>query len=191
MQWYFAAVYFHVLSHLGIYAFFSLVRESLGYNKKMIGVLWAESVVVESGWFFTQSRWLPRLSLSAWLVVCAACTVLRMGLTAAGGGWLLALFVAQSLHALTFAAHHTVCIAMLSHHFPARLGGRGQALYTVNGHGCTRGLGSIGGGVLSSNYGLTPVFWTSFATSLIATGCAFRDWRHRNQTAPATAVRPG
>lgn len=191
VQWFFAAVFFHVLSHIGIYAFFSLYLDSLGYSKTMIGVLWAVSVVVEIGWFFTQSRWLPRLSLSAWLVVCAACTVLRVGLTAAGGGWLLVLFVAQSLHALTFAAHHTVCIAMLSHHFPARLRGRGQALYTVIGYGCTGVLGSIGGGILSSNYGLTPVFWTSFATSLIATGCAFRVWRHRNQTAPATAVRPG
>ncbi len=191
VQWFFAAVFFHVLSHIGIYAFFSLYLDSLGYSKTMIGVLWAVSVVVEIGWFFTQSRWLPQLSLSAWLVVCAACTVLRMGLTATGGGWLLVLLVAQSLHALTFAAHHTVCIAMLSHHFPARLRGRGQALYTVIGYGCTGVLGSIGGGILSSNYGLTHVFWTSVATSLIATGCAFRVWRHRNLTAPATGVRPG
>ena len=30
------------------------------------------------------------------------------------GGWLAALFVAQVLHALSFATHHTACIAMVS-----------------------------------------------------------------------------
>ena len=65
VQWFFAAAFFHVLSHIGIYVFFSLYLDSLGYSKTMIGLLWAVSVIVEIGWFFTQSRWLHQLSLAA------------------------------------------------------------------------------------------------------------------------------
>ncbi len=47
-------------------------------------------------------------------MVCGAATMLRMVLTGGLGGSLMALFIAQLLHALTFATHHTACIAMVS-----------------------------------------------------------------------------
>ena len=149
-------------------------------HKTMIGMLWAVSVIVEIVWFFTQSRWLPRLSLAAWLVLCAAAMVLRMGITATSASVLAALVLAQMLHAFTFATHHSVCIALLSHHFPGRLRGRGQALYTVIGYGFPGVLGGLLGGVLSSRYGLVSVYWASIATSLIATGCALKVWRQQH-----------
>ncbi len=108
-------------------------------------MLWAVSVVVEIAWFFTQGRWLPRWPLSRWLLVCAAAMALRMGMTAAAGAWLLVLVVAQMLHALTFAAHHTVCMALLSEYFPGRLRGRGQALYTVLAYGLPGVVGALAG----------------------------------------------
>ena len=82
VQWFFASVFFHVLSHIGIYAFFSLYLDSLGYSKTTIGLLWAVSVTVEIGWFYTQSRWLPMVSLTAWLVLCSAIMAFRMVVTA-------------------------------------------------------------------------------------------------------------
>lgn len=184
VRWFFAAAFFHVLSHIGIYVFFSLYLDALGYSKTWIGLLWAVSVIVEIGWFFTQARWLPRLSLTGWLVLCAALMVLRMTLTAAGAGVLGLILLAQALHAFTFATHHTVCIAMLSHHFPGRLRGRGQALYTVVAYGLPGVLGGLGGGALSARFGLASVFWCAVATSVIATGCAWRVWRHQHP-APA------
>lgn len=179
VRWLFAAAFFHVLAHIGIYVFFSLYLDALGYSKTMIGVLWAVSVVVEIGWFYTQSRWLPRLRLSAWLVVCAAAMVLRMGLTVGWADVLWVLLLAQALHALTFAAHHTACIALLSHHFPGRLRGRGQALYTVVAYGLPGVLGGVVGGLLSQRFGLVAVFWASLVVSVAATGCAWQVWRQR------------
>ena len=82
VRWFFAAVFFHVLAHIFIYIFFSLYLDALGYSKTVIGLLWALSVVIEIGWFFTQGRWLPLLSLPGWLVLAAALMALRMGLTA-------------------------------------------------------------------------------------------------------------
>jgi MFS family permease len=149
--------------------FFSLYLDSLGYSKTMIGLLWAVSVAVEIGWFFSQSRWLPRMPLTAWLVLCSATMLLRMGLTAAWADVLWVLLLAQALHALTFAAHHTVCIALLSHHFPGRLRGRGQALYTVIAYGFPGVIGGLLGGMLSDHLGLASVYWASLGTSAIAT----------------------
>jgi len=183
VQWFFASVFLHVLSHIGIYVFFSLYLDSLGYSKTMIGLLWALSVVVEIGWFFTQSRWLPRMSLPAWLVLCSAAMVLRMGLTASSAQVLVLLLLAQALHALTFATHHTVCIALLSQHFSGRLRGRGQALYTVIGYGFPGVIGGLAGGMLSTHHGLSSVYWASMVISALAVACALGAWRHHH--APA------
>lgn len=174
VRWFFAAVFFHVLAHIFIYVFFSLYLDSLGYSKTVIGLLWAVSVVIEIGWFFTQGRWLPLLSLSGWLVLAAALMALRMALTAGFPLVWPLLLLAQALHAITFAAHHTACIALLSHHFPARLRGRGQALYTVVGYGLPGVIGGLGGGMLSSAFGLSSVFWLAALSALGATGCALR-----------------
>ncbi|WP_290970500.1 MFS transporter [Hydrogenophaga sp.] len=174
VRWFFAAVFFHVLAHIFIYVFFSLYLDSLGYSKTVIGLLWAVSVVIEIGWFFTQGRWLPLLSLTGWLALAASLMALRMGLTAGLPLVWPLLLLAQALHAITFAAHHTVCIALLSHHFPGRLRGRGQALYTVIGYGLPGVMGGLGGGLLSSAFGLASVFWLSAACALVATGCALR-----------------
>jgi PPP family 3-phenylpropionic acid transporter len=183
VQWFFVSVFFHVLSHIGIYVFFSLYLDSLGYSKTTIGLLWALSVVVEIGWFFTQSRWLPRMSLPAWLVLCSAAMVLRMGITASSAEVLGLLLLAQVLHALTFATHHTVCIAMLSQHFSGRLRGRGQALYTVIGYGFPGVIGGLAGGMLSTHLGLASVYWVSMITSALAVAFALGAWRHhRAQT---------
>ncbi len=180
VQWFFATVFFHVLSHIGIYVFFSLYLDELGYSKTMIGVMWAVSVSAEIVWFFTQSRWLPAFSLSTWMLICSLAMVLRMTLTTWAADWLGVLLFAQLLHALTFATQHTVCIALLSHHFPGRLRGRGQALYASIGYGVPGVLGALGGAALSDAWGLSSVYALSIATALLACICAWQRMRaHR------------
>jgi PPP family 3-phenylpropionic acid transporter len=188
VQWLFASIFFHVLAHMSLYLYLSLYLDSLGYGKGVIGLVWAISVLVEVVWFFTQSRWLPRWSLSAWLMVCAGATALRMGLTSLPALGLLGLLLAQCLHALTFAAHHTVCQALLSHHFPGRLRGRGQALYTVVGYGFPGVLAGLTGGALSAAYGLNSVYLLAMVVSLVALFCAWRAWRchHPSKSQPGS-----
>ena len=168
VQLFFASAFFHVLAHISVYVFFSLYLDELGYSKTTIGLLWAASVLVEIAWFFTQSRWLPRLSLSAWLMVCAAVMAVRMAMTAGAAEQLWVLVLTQCLHAITFATHHTVCIAWLSQHFPDQLRGRGQALYTVAAYGLPGVVGGVLGGLLSSRWGLVSVFWLSVPMALLA-----------------------
>jgi PPP family 3-phenylpropionic acid transporter len=174
VRWFFASAFFHVLAHMAVYVFFSLYLDALGYAKSTIGILWAVSVVVEIVWFFTQSRWLPRWPLTGWLLVCAAAMALRMGMTAAGGQWWVVLCAAQLLHSLTFAAHHTACIALLSQFFPGRLRGRGQALYSVLAYGLPGVLGALAGGAMGAALGLASVYWLAMGSSLLACVCAWK-----------------
>ncbi len=174
VRWFFAALFFHVLSHIGMYAFLSLYLDANGYSKVMIGVLWAVSVLVEVAWFFWQGRFVDRLSMPRWLVLTGMLTVVRMALTAGFPQSLAVLFLAQMMHALTFAAHHTACIALVTHHFPGRLRGRGQALFTVVGYGIAGVAGILVGGGIVERWGYQAVFAMSSATAVVATACAWR-----------------
>jgi PPP family 3-phenylpropionic acid transporter len=174
VRWFLASLFFHIVAHFAIYGFLSLYLDALGYSKTMIGVLWAVSVVVEIAWFYAQGKLLGRFSIERWLWVCGLATVLRMALTGGLGGWLAALFVAQALHALTFATHHTACIAMVSRHFPGRLRGRGQALFTVIGYGFGGVVGVLAGGAVASRWGFELMFGLATLLGSVATACAWR-----------------
>lgn len=182
VAWFFGTLALNVLAHMGLYVFFSLYCDELGYSKTMIGILWAAAVVLEIAWFYSQGRWLPRFSLTGWLIVAAMATALRFGLTAGLGDTLWILFAAQGLHAITFAANHTVCTALISHHFPGNMRGRGQALYTVLGYGIPGVLGSWAGGLISQAYGLRSVFWVCTGIAVLATLCAVKVWRLQHPT---------
>ncbi|RQO58585.1 MFS transporter [Paucibacter sp. KBW04] len=174
VRWFFAGIFLTVLAHSALYAFYSLYLDSLGYGKQTVGMLWAVSVVVEIIWFAFQGRMLERGSLHHWLLAAALLSVLRFGLTAAFGASLSILLLAQLSHALTFAAQHTACIALVTRYFPGRLRGRGQALYSVLGYGFSGVLGGIGGAWLVSHQGYPAVFW---AAAVAALGGAFCAWR--------------
>ena len=187
VRWFLAALFFHVMAHFSIYGFLSLYLDSLGYSKAMIGALWAVSVIVEILWFYAQGRLIGMARMERWLLICGAATVVRMAITAGLGGWLAALFVAQVLHALTFATHHTACIAMVTRHFPGRLRGRGQALFTVTGYGFGGVLGVLAGGAAASRWGFEAMYAAAAALGLLATACAWRvDFLVRANTANAT-----
>ena len=97
-----------------------------------------------------------------------------------------ALELAQALHAFTFATHHTACIALISHHFPGRLRGRGQALYTVIAYGFPGVLGALLGGLISERWGLQSVFTVSVLTSVVATAAAYKVWRLQHPRSAGT-----
>lgn len=174
VAWFFAGAFLTVLAHTSLYAFYSLYLASLGYSKGEIGLLWSVAVAVEVGWFAFQGRWLKRLPVHGWLAVAGGVSALRFGLIAAFAGQSAVLVFAQVLHAVTFAAQHSACIAVISRHFPGRLRSRGQALYTVLGYGASGVLGGVAGGALSERFGFATVFWAASAVSL---GAVLTSWR--------------
>jgi len=172
LRWFFGSLFLHVLSHLFVYIFFSLYLHELGYSKSTIGMLWAFGVLVEMVWFVSQGRWLPKLSLGNWLILAGAVMVVRMFATAAFADSLWVLFVAQALHAVTFAVHHSVCIHIISERFPGPTQARGQALYAVVGYGLSGVTAGFIGGWVSSIWGLHTVYWLALVAALMATAAA-------------------
>ena len=174
VRWFFLGVFLTVLAHSALNAFFSLYLDALGYSKPVIGGLWAISVVVEIFWFAFSGRLLERATLHHWLLAAALLAALRFGMTAAFGASLGLLLLAQCAHAVTFAAQHTACIALITRYFPGRLRGRGQALYSVLGYGLSGVLGSLGGAWLVAHHGFPAVFWAAALSALAGAVCAWR-----------------
>lgn len=183
VAWFFASVFFTVLAHTALYAFFSLYLVALGYGKGAVGALWAISVVVEIAYFYFQGRFFHRLSPPGWLKLVAGVTCLRFVAVAVGGAVPAVLWLAQASHAITFAAHHAACITLVHRHFPDRLRGRGQALYTTLGYGLPGVVGGVGGGWLIERFGYASVFWAAALCGVLAWACV-----HRARLGPASAV---
>ncbi|CAN7370471.1 MFS transporter [Variovorax sp. LjRoot290] len=177
VRWFFMSLFFHVMAHFAVYGFLSLYLDSLGYGKGTIGLLWALSVVAEIAWFYLQGRLLGLFAMPRWLLICGVAAVLRMGITAGCGPWVWALVAAQALHALSFAAHHTACIAMVSRHFPGRLRGRGQALFTVIGYGFGGVFGVLAGGAIAQQFGYVAMFGVATLLAVVGSICAWRAQR--------------
>ena len=174
VAWFFAGVFLTVLAHTSLYAFFSLYLDALGYSNSAVGLIWGVGVAIEVLWFWFQSRWIRGLTMHGWLVLAALVTALRLAGVALFGGIAWVLVLTQFTHAITFAAQHTACIAVINRHFPGRLRGRGQALYAVLGYGASGVVGGVAGGALSEALGFAAVFWAASVAALAAALCCWR-----------------
>jgi PPP family 3-phenylpropionic acid transporter len=181
-----ASVFFTVLAHSSLYAFFSLFLDALGHGKQAVGALWAVSVAAEVLFFMLQGRFFARLSPHGWLLLAAGMSALRFGAMAAAGQLMWLLVLAQLTHAVTFAAHHAGCIALVARNFPGRLRGRGQALYSALGYGLSGLVGGVGGGWLVERLGFAGLYWAAAVAALAGLGCV-RAAMVADQRMPAAA----
>jgi PPP family 3-phenylpropionic acid transporter len=172
VAWFFASIFFTVLAHTAMYAFLSLYLVQLGYSKTAVGALWAAATGAEIVFFWQQGRWFRRLASERWLQLAAGATALRFAAVAGLAAWAPVLVLAQLSNALTFAAHHAACIDLVQRHFPGRLRGRGQALYTILGYGISGVIGGVGGGWIIERLGYAAVFWAATLAALVALACA-------------------
>ena len=181
VAWFFTSVFLVVLAHTSIYAFFSLFMASHGAQKPLIGLLWTVGLVVEVGFFWYQGHWVQRLSPHGWLLLAGGMAALRFALMAVSEGHVAVLVVAQLTHAVTFAAQHAACVALVTRYFPGRLRGRGQALYSTIGYGASGVVGGVAGGAIIERWGFAALFWGASAVALLSVVCAERSM-HRSQT---------
>lgn len=145
------------VSHGPYYAFYSIYLEDHGFNRNVIGQLWALGVIAEVGAFLVMHRVLTRFSLQHLLLWSLGLTGLRWVLIAYCP-WLTALFLAQLLHAASFGLFHAVAIQFIHQYFPGHLQGRGQALYSSLSFGVGGALGSLAGGYTWKNMGSQDSF---------------------------------
>lgn len=162
------ASFFMILAHGVFYAYYSLYLLEHDYSELSIGWLWAFGVLCEVVFFALQTRFFDRFSLSTWLVIGYAACALRFAMTALFPALLPVMVVAQGMHALTFAAHHTASISWLRTHLPAKLVVRGQAMYATIAYGLGGSAGTFLGRYMWEWGSPSAAFWAASGSGALA-----------------------
>ncbi len=139
-------------SHGMYYALGSLHWQSAGLSSETIGWLWSLGVIAEILLFARGSLLLRRVGPSGLLVAAGLAGTLRwvvLGSTTE----LLAILLAQTLHAFTFAATHLALMHAISTYAPPRLASTTQALNTSVGYGVAIGGAMLASGALYERFG--------------------------------------
>ena len=155
-------------AHGPYYTFFSIHLVGEGYSKSATGWLWAIGVACEIGVF----AWMPRLyrafTLRQILLASFALGVIRFLMIGWLASSLMALLLAQTLHAATFGAFHAASIGYVHKLFRGRLQSRGQAIYGSVSFGLGGALGNLASGALWESAGAAWTF--TFAAACAAAG---------------------
>ncbi len=152
------------------YNFFTIYETAHDVSMQMTIYLWSFGVLIEIAMLYFQGK-LLRKNLLLLLQLCAAATILRWLLVFAFADSLWVMFLAQSLHALSFALFHSAAISYLFHLY------RNKALAQQLFSGISYGLGSLLGALLSGYiYEYFPKYLFLFS-AIIA---AFAFWALRS-----------
>jgi PPP family 3-phenylpropionic acid transporter len=142
---FFLAAFMEQLSFGPYYTFFSVYMDHHGYATSTLGLLWTVGVVFEVGVFFTIGRFFRRYDASWMLLIALLSSTVRWTVTALFPQHLGVMLVAQTAHALGFAAFFAAAMQMLATYFPGRLNGHGQGLL----YGFSSGVGGVLGALIA------------------------------------------
>jgi len=164
-------------SHGPYYTFYTIYMEEAGYNRSLIGQLWALGVVAEIGVFLVMHRLLPRYGAKVLLLLSLGLTSLRWLLVAWFVDSIAVMVFSQLLHAASFGIYHAVAIYLIHKMFIGRHQGRGQALYSSLSFGAGGAVGSLMSGYLWSGVGAAATFQAAALMSALAFFLAWRGLR--------------
>lgn len=171
------------------YQFFTLLLDHHGYSRSSAGMLWSLGVVAEIVMFMFAQRLLSRFPAGWMFTAVVLSAALRWLLT----GWLTAslpwLLLAQLLHALSFAAHHSLAMYYVQSLFPPGLHGRAQALYSAATFGLGSSLGALATGWLWQHHGPELSFSVAALAALIGALIAWRGLVFKTSAADAQQIK--
>jgi PPP family 3-phenylpropionic acid transporter len=158
VRWFLASAALMVFAHGTYYSYFSLYLYQLGYSKAAIGVYWVAGVLLEIVFFYTQGRFFARFGIYPLLAASFVLAVLRFALIGELAAWWWVLLVAQLLHAVTFAVHHSASVLLIQRWFGGRAAARGQALYISVAYGVGGTSGALVAAALWTGLGPRAAF---------------------------------
>lgn len=138
-------------SHALYYGFSTIHWTAVGLSPGVIGLLWAEGVVVEVLLFLYGGKLAARLGPVGLAAVAAGAGVVRWGVTAETT-WLPALAAVQVLHSITFGAQHLGAMRVLAGMPPAQAA-TAQTLHSSLGTGLAMGVLTLLSGPLYARFG--------------------------------------
>lgn len=164
---FFSSAFFMIFAHAALYTFYSLQLERLGFSKTHIGMFWSVGVIAEIALFYFQHILFDRYSLLNLLLFSFVCAVIRFVLIGFAEASVTLLALAQLLHAVTFAVHHSASVGLIRQWFAPNQLVRAQALYIVIAYGFG---GTLGGLVLAQvweRFSSTAVFFAAAVAASI------------------------
>ena len=153
-------------SHGTYYAFYSVYLEAHAHSNTLIGALWALGVLAEVGVFMLVHRLLPRFGVLPLMLAVMLLTSVRWVVIGSLPDSVLALVLAQLLHAFSFGVAHAVSVEFIRQHFTQGTQGRGQALLSSIGYGAGGVLGFWLAGLIWQYVGSLASFLISAAMVL-------------------------
>jgi PPP family 3-phenylpropionic acid transporter len=174
-----SANFWMIFGHAGLYVFYSLYLDRLGYSKGEIGLFWMLGVLAEVIFFYFQSYFFARFTTKNILLAAYFIAIIRFALMAYVPE-LLILILAQVMHAATFGAHHSASIKMLQTWFKGPLQARGQALYTTVSYGIGGTVGGLFAGWVWEYLAPHHVFGLAALSSLLGYWCISRVKPHHD-----------
>ncbi len=142
---FFLAAFMEQLSFGPYYTFFSVYMDHHGYATSTLVLLLTIGVVFEVAVFFTIGRFFRRYDASWMLLIALLSSTVRWTVTALFPQHLGVMLIAQTAHALGFAAFFAAAMQMLATYFPGRLNGHGQGLL----YGFSSGVGGVLGALIA------------------------------------------
>jgi PPP family 3-phenylpropionic acid transporter len=106
------SIFFMQISFGAFYNFFTIYETQRGISLEVVSYLWAFGVICEILFFYFQAP-LLKLNLLKILKFSVVVTIIRWLLLFMFPESLSVSFISQSLHAISFALHHTVAISFL------------------------------------------------------------------------------
>ena len=185
VRWFFVSVFLMIFAHSALYTYLAIYLAQLGYSKTEIGVFWVLGVLLEVVLFYSQGRLFKRFDALRLIEISLLVAVVRFILIAELARFAIVLMLAQLMHAVTFAVHHSACVLTMQRWFPGRAAARGQALYTSVGYGIGGVTGSLVAAWLWSTASPSAAFLSSSVAALLG-WCAVR--RARKFDSPVDAV---
>jgi len=128
---FFLAHFLLQFSHAPYYTFYSIHLEEHGYSRTEIGWLWGVGVLAEILLFLVMHRfmpWLGEMRLMLWSLLLAGMRWLVIGFMVDSH---VAIWLAQLLHAASFATFHAAAMVLIYRHFGDGHQGQGQAIYSM------------------------------------------------------------
>ncbi|NRA88859.1 MAG: MFS transporter [Rhizobiales bacterium] len=138
-------------SHSVYYGFSTIHWQKIGYSSDLIGILWAVGIVAEVLLFAYSSKFSLLLGPRRMIILGAAAAVIRWTITAFDPPLYL-LFIAQLLHAFTFAATYLGALHLITRSVPEPLISTAMAINASLNAGIFMALAMFFGGLLYSEY---------------------------------------
>jgi MFS transporter, PPP family, 3-phenylpropionic acid transporter len=147
--------------------FYSIHLQAHGYSESLVGVLWVTGTVSEVFMFYCMHRLLPVYRMKTLLLVCFLVGCARWLIIGYAADNLVALVLAQFMHAVTFGMFHAVMIHLIHHLFTGVHQGRGQGLFNSMCYGAGAAVGAVLSGYAWQNWGAETSFTLAAAVSAL------------------------